>query len=142
MLQKLKITSCSLIVLLIFVLPSVAYSYSWRIAKSCKGWSCRIEGRICPKGAKGAGAGSYICTKSKWVLLKAESCRGWNCSHKGQICPKGAEGASAGSYICWNYKWRKTPCWKNYAVTLRSFMSIPPELRRAWTANCKGSRRR
>jgi len=88
MLQKLKITSYALIVLLVFVLPSIAYSYSWRIAKSCRGYDCRIEGRICPKGA---------------------------------------EGASAGSYIYWNYKRKKMPCGKNYAVTVRSLMRLPPK---------------
>ena len=67
MLQKFKITSCVVIVMLILVLPSLAHSVE--NATSCKGWNCRIEGQICPQGVPGASAGDFICTNSKWVQM-------------------------------------------------------------------------
>ena len=66
MLQKLKITSYALIVLLVLVLPSQVDAVEF-YADSCAGWDCSHEGQVCPQGAEGASDRSYICTNSKWV---------------------------------------------------------------------------
>ena len=69
MLQKLKVTSYALLILLLLVLPSQAIAESG-FAKSCKGWNCTYEGQVCPQGVPGASAGNYICLNSKWVPTK------------------------------------------------------------------------
>ena len=109
MLQKLKVTSYALLILLLLVLPSQAIAESG-FAKSCKGWNCTYEGQVCPQGVPGASAGNFICKNSKWEPTLAASCKGWNCTYDGQICPQGVPGASAGNYICLNSKWVPTKC--------------------------------
>jgi len=102
MLQKLKVTSYALIVLL--VLPSQAVAVD-KYADSCKGWDCSHEGQVCPQGAEGARGTSFICTDSKWVPILVGSCKGWECSQDGQLCPQGAEGAKDTDYVCYDGKW-------------------------------------
>ena len=102
MLQKLKVTSFALIVLL--VLPSQAVAVD-KYADSCKGWDCSHEGQVCPQGAEGASGTSFICTDSKWVPILVGSCKGWECSQDGQLCPQGAEGAKDTDYVCYDGKW-------------------------------------
>jgi hypothetical protein len=71
MLQKLKITSYALIVLLVLVLPSQADAIE-KYAGSCAGFDCTLEGQICPQGAEGASDRNYVCTNSKWKKMNCE----------------------------------------------------------------------
>ena len=47
-------------------------------AKSCKGFSCDIEGQICPKGAPGASGLNYLCQKNDKNKLKWKACKAFN----------------------------------------------------------------
>ena len=37
-------------------------------ATNCYGWSCNIEGQLCPQGSPGASNGNYICQNGSWVI--------------------------------------------------------------------------
>ena len=36
-------------------------------ATSCKGWTCDINGQVCPQGTPGASDASYICQNGTWI---------------------------------------------------------------------------
>jgi len=38
-----------------------------KLATSCKGWDCTIEGQKCPKGVPGAASTDYYCKNRKWT---------------------------------------------------------------------------
>jgi hypothetical protein len=40
-------------------------------ATSCPGWSCNIEGQVCPQGSPGAPNESYMCQNGSWVANNA-----------------------------------------------------------------------
>jgi hypothetical protein len=38
-----------------------------QVAKSCKGWSCDINGQYCPQGSPGAPSNSFVCKNGTWT---------------------------------------------------------------------------
>ena len=102
MLQKFKITFYALIVL--FVLSGFSsqdVGIDKFIAESCAGWNCTYEGQVCPQGAKGASAGTYICLNSKRVPTYCEESTiieglfGFAFFHKQSVAQSAAEHSGA-----------------------------------------------
>ena len=36
-------------------------------ATNCNGWTCSIEGQVCPQGTPGASDGTYVCQNGSWT---------------------------------------------------------------------------